>query len=161
MTSLDYSITLRIRHPDIDPHEISRQLGIEPQHAWRAGEQRQLETGEPTAGVYRETVWIGLLPQVPLDSLASRRDAPAVGSEPVRDALPLALLHVTAMKMKRATAFWQRLAEQGGTVECLLQIERGERCQLDLSPALLAALAELRIALSVEIELEKSRAAAA
>jgi hypothetical protein len=160
MSSSDYSITLRIRHPNIDPTELTRQIGFAPQHAWRAGEQRQLDNGEPATGVYRETYWVGLLPEL-RGELAGRREPLAVGSETVDETLPAVTLHVALMKMKRAAAFWQRLAEQGGTVECLVQIQRDERCQLELSPALLAALAELRIALSVEVELTQSHAVAA
>jgi hypothetical protein len=161
MSSHDYSITLRIRHPSVDPREITRHVGFAPQHTWRAGEQRQLDNGEPANGVYRETYWVGLLPQLSVDHLAGRRDPLAVGSETIRDALPAATLYVALMKMKRATAFWQRLAEQGGTVECLLQMQRNGRCQFELSPALLAALADLRIALSVEVELGQAHAAVA
>jgi hypothetical protein len=161
MTSLDYSITLRIRHPSIDPQELSQQLGFRPQHAWRAGEQRLGETGEPTDGLYRETVWVGLLPQLHIDHLAGRRDPHAASTESVPLDLPAATLYLTAMKMKRAAAFWQNLAAQGGTVECLMQIRHDEHYQLDLSPTLIATLADLRIALSVEVELTRSRDVAA
>ena len=49
----------------IDPDELSRRLGMEPQHAWRAGERRRGDDGELGSGVYRETYWVGLLPPGP------------------------------------------------------------------------------------------------
>ena len=46
MSPHDYSIALRIRHPNIDPADVTRQLGIVPQHAWRKGEPREVEADE-------------------------------------------------------------------------------------------------------------------
>ena len=54
--------------------------------------------------------------------------------------------------MKRSSGFWREFADQGGTVECLLQVHKADRFQLDLSQALLLALVELRITLSIEVE---------
>ena len=54
--------------------------------------------------------------------------------------------------MKRSAGFWREFAEQGGTVECLLQVHKPDRFQLELSQALLLALVDLRITLSIEVE---------
>jgi len=35
---LPFQLSLRIRHPSIDPEEISKGLGIEPEHTFRAGQ---------------------------------------------------------------------------------------------------------------------------
>ena len=50
-----YSVALRIRHPDMDPQDVTAALGIEPKHAWRAGEARRTPVGTPLTGVYRDT----------------------------------------------------------------------------------------------------------
>ncbi|HEY8508676.1 MAG TPA: DUF4279 domain-containing protein, partial [Steroidobacteraceae bacterium] len=57
----EFTIALRLRHPDIDPAEITRQLGLQPQAAWRAGEVRRDTSGEELDGTYRETYWLGKL----------------------------------------------------------------------------------------------------
>jgi hypothetical protein len=152
MNPEDFSIALRIRHPSIDPAEITDRVGIEPQHAWRAGEPRRVERGEGGSALHRETYWVGLLPP--------RLPGPTLGrlSESAENAIrnatthPQSALYFTLLKMKRGGDFWREFAEQGGTVECLLQVHKADRFQLDLSQALLIALVELRITLSIEVD---------
>jgi hypothetical protein len=147
----DYSIALRIRHPSIDPAEITRQLDIVPQHAWRAGEPRTIEAGEVGSAFYRETYWVGLLPPRPQDlPLREVLGLSALLKSSVTH--PPVVLYFMLLKMKRAAAFWREFAGQGGTVECLLQVHHAERFQFDLSQALLIALVELKITLSIEVE---------
>lgn len=150
MSPDDYSIALRIRHPSIDPKDVTRRLGIEPQHAWRAGEPRQVDGDDAGSALHRETYWVGLLPPPRL--------GPSPWSQGVEDkllqaaALPQGSLYFTLLKMKRSAHFWREFADQGGTVECLLQVHKADRFQLDLSQALLLALVDLRITLSIEVE---------
>ena len=136
MNASDFSVALRIRHPSIDPEELTRQLGFAPQHSWKAGDPRRSASGEIARGVYRETYWVGLLPIMPLP--------------PVNDQQPQTSIFFALLKMKRAGAFWKRVADEGGTIECLIEIHSGESFALDLSQALLSLLVHLRIALSVE-----------
>jgi hypothetical protein len=150
----DFSIALRVRHPSIDPAEVTSKLGIEPQHAWRAGEPRRMDDDDAGSAVHRDTYWLGLLPPprfgpaLALGHLAERVE------EGLRSAAdhPQISLYFTLLKMKRSTAVWREFAEQGGTVECLLQVHKADRFQLDLSQALLLALVDLRITLSIEVE---------
>jgi Domain of unknown function (DUF4279) len=135
MTVHEYSIALRIRHPSIAPDELSRAIGFEPQHSWRRGEPRRSASGETLSGVYRETYWVGFVP-----TLAP--NAPNAFD-------PQAILLFTLLKMKRAGTFWRDLVEQGGTVECLIEIVSGDSFTLDLSPALLSLLVQLRIGLTI------------
>ena len=147
----DFSIALRIRHPSIDPAKVTRELGIDPQHAWRAGEPRHVDEDDAGSAVHRETYWVGLLPP-------ARFWGPAPWGPPVEErlresvALPQASLYFTLLKMKRSAGFWREFADQGGTVECLLQVHKADRFQLDLSQALLLALVDLKITLSIEVE---------
>ena len=39
--SYPFQLSLRIRHPSIDPASISRELQIEPEHSFRAGDPRE------------------------------------------------------------------------------------------------------------------------
>ena len=154
MDPQDFSVALRIRHPSIDPAELSRRLGIEPQHAWRAGDPRHLAEGEVGSRTYRETYWVGFLaPSPPLEpSLLGLRSPRLVGM--LRNTLthPQTALYFALLMMKRATAFWRTFAEQGGTIECLLQVHKADRFQLEMSQALLLALVELKITLSIEVD---------
>jgi hypothetical protein len=164
MSTAGFSVALRLRHPHIAPDELTRHLGIEPQHAWRAGEQRRLENGEPGQGVYRETYWVGLLPSVPLgigEMTGTRR-----GPLSARSAAALAVitpqsdLFFTLLRMKRAAAFWKTFGDEGGTIECLLQIHAPERFNFEMSQALLTLLVAMRVTLSIEVD-SAQRAAAA
>ncbi len=161
MDPQDFSISFRIRHPSIDPAELSRQLGIEPQHAWRAGEPRRLESGEVGSGVYRETFWVGVLPaslpwsgMLPemLPELRHGRAGPLIAAVKTGPVLPQITLYFTLLKMKRATAFWRALTDQGGTVECRLQVHNTDGFQLEMSQALMLMLVELRVGLSIEVD---------
>jgi hypothetical protein len=150
-----FSVRFRIRHPHIDPAELSRQLGVEPQHAWRAGEPRERDPGEVGSGVYRETFWVGALtaPQPWAGMLpAPSRLGPLAAAIKTGAAQPQIVLYFTLLKMKRAAAFWRELIEQGGTIECLLQIDETENFKLEISQALLLMLVELKIALSIEVD---------
>ena len=40
-----FQLSLRIRHPSMDPADISKELGIEPEHAFRAGQPRHSKSG--------------------------------------------------------------------------------------------------------------------
>jgi hypothetical protein len=40
MSEYEFTVSLRIRHPSIEPSRITETLGIEPQHTWKAGEAR-------------------------------------------------------------------------------------------------------------------------
>jgi hypothetical protein len=154
MAPQDFSIALRVRHPSIDPAEVTEKLGIEPQHAWRAGEPRRVDDDDAGSAVHRETYWVGLLPPPRLMGAALAPWIEPAAAERLRAAanVPQASLYFTLLKMKRSAGFWREFAEQGGTVECLLQVHKSDRFQLDLSQALLLALVDLRITLSIEVE---------
>jgi len=156
MSPHEFSIALRIRHPSIDPTAITRKLGVAPQHAWRAGEPRTIEEGEVGSAFYRETYWVGLLPPRPWTPTIGPF-VPATSARVVEAARnvathPQVALYFTLLQMKRAAGFWREFAEQGGTIDCLVQVHRAERFQLDLSQALLVALVELKITLSIEVD---------
>ncbi len=159
--STAYSVALRLRHPHIHPGEITRHLGIEATHAWRAGEPRRLESGEIGEGLYRETYWVGLLPNTPLPSESLGRRDPLPARLATVVSTPQATLFFTLLKMKRVAAFWKTFTDEGGSIECLLQIDSPERFHWEMSPALLTLLVAMRVTLSIEVDTTTQRAAAA
>lgn len=166
MARNEYSLTLRLRHPDFDPAEITQRLGVEPQHAWRAGEPRRTESGND--GVYRETFWLGLLPS-PLAPLGPPFGGP-LRPDPVReDAVaeqlaerlvgPQTTLFFVLLKMKRDLDFWRSFLQGQGTIECHLQVHRAPRFHLALSPDLLRMFVDLGITFSIEVDSDLAVAA--
>jgi hypothetical protein len=148
MNADDYSVTLRIRHPNIDPRELTDRLGIYPQHSWKAGDPRRSAAGDPIDGTYRETYWVGLVPTMPPLPHGSSFQPPQT------------MIFFKLLKMRRDAAFWEQLVNDGGSVECVIEIHSGGDFQLDLASSLLSLLAQLRITLSVESHRAVRRAAA-
>jgi len=64
-----FEVSLRIRHPSLDPAEISKALELEPEHCFKAGEPRQ-EGGR--RGVHPHTYWLA-----PVDMAQLRQGDPA------------------------------------------------------------------------------------
>ena len=58
---LPFQLSLRIKHPSIDPAIISKGLGIEAEHSFRAGESRRSKTGVAPATVHTESYWLAPL----------------------------------------------------------------------------------------------------
>ena len=52
-----FKASLRLSHPSMDPNEISSSLGLTPQRAWRADQERSTPQGTPLQGVYEFTYW--------------------------------------------------------------------------------------------------------
>jgi Domain of unknown function (DUF4279) len=52
-----YAISLRIRHPSLDPREITKTVKIKPRVSWQAGEARSAPSGQLLGGTRRESYW--------------------------------------------------------------------------------------------------------
>jgi hypothetical protein len=57
MNPFNYKITLRLRHPEMDPDEISAALKTQPRFKGMAGRPRRTPAGQSLDGIYRETYW--------------------------------------------------------------------------------------------------------
>jgi hypothetical protein len=62
---------LRVKHPSIDPREISNTIGIEPEHAVQAGQSISAK-GKPT--LHSESYWIAQLLTPELPSIEAMKD---------------------------------------------------------------------------------------
>jgi hypothetical protein len=56
-----FQLSLHVRHPSVDPDEISRELGLEAVESFRAGEPRQSRSGVAATAVHGETYWVAVL----------------------------------------------------------------------------------------------------
>lgn len=134
----EFTIALRIRHPSIEPGEITRTLGLEPRHSWKAGEDRRSPAGKPLGGAYRESCWMGVLAQSPEHS-----------SEPVN--IETALLQTLA-QLRRSRQFLAKLKGEGGEVEIHISIVGHDTFRLELSAEALANLGRLGLAIAIDVE---------
>ncbi|HTX24014.1 MAG TPA: hypothetical protein VMD03_05110 [Steroidobacteraceae bacterium] len=123
----NFTVSLNIRHPGIDPREITRTLGFEPQHSWMAGEKRRTVHGHPLDGAYHESYWTGEFREL---------DASLRGVVEME-----AVLLQAVVQLRRSQKFLSRLQSEGATVELCIETAGGSEFAFRLSPQLTSMLA--------------------
>lgn len=137
MSEYEFTISLRLRHPNIDPARITQTLGIEPQHTWRAGDPRLGPAGGALEGVYRESYWMGRLMEEP--QLSSERLS-------VESVLLQTLAH-----LRRSQNFLEQLDAEGGVAELHISMFTRADFRLELSAPSLMLLGRLGLAVALEV----------
>jgi len=137
MNDYEFTISLCVRHPTIDPSSITQSLGIEPQHTWKAGEARRGPAGEEVEGVYHQSYWTGRVMEEP--QLSSER------------ATVESVLLKTLTQLSRSHDFLQELSTDGGTAELTVSLFARGIFRLDLSPETSALLGRLRLTIAFDI----------
>ena len=138
MSEYEFTISLRIRHPNIGPSRITEMLGIEPQHTWQAGDPRRDPAGSDRTGVYRESYWMGRL-----------MDEPQLSSGQV--SVESVLLQ-TLNQLRRSQSFLEQLSADGGVAELSVSLFARENFRLELSSDSLALLGRLRLSVALEVQ---------
>jgi hypothetical protein len=138
MSDYEFMMSLRIRHPRIDPAEITRALGIEPLHSWRAGDLRRDSAGGELGGIYRESYWTGRLMRMP----ALAQDHVNVENE---------IAH-TLGTLRRCFDFLEALKVEGGSAELNVSLYAREEFRLEFLPDSLALLGRLGLAVALEVK---------
>jgi Domain of unknown function (DUF4279) len=137
MSEYEFTLSLRLRHPAIDPSRITQTLGLEPQHTWRSGDPRRDPAGGALEGVYRESYWMGRLMDEP--QLSSTRLS-------VESVLLRTLTH-----LRRSHDFLEQLHADGGIAELHVSLYAREDFQLQLSAQSLALLGRLGLAVALDV----------
>ena len=128
-----YSVSLRLRHPNIDPAEISRTLGMQSNGSWRAGEQRRTPKGNPLNGVRSETYWY----------------ADIVEGESITKRL-VSALHEALDKLELHESFLKRIRDEGGRAEFFVGWYIKSQAGEDFDQSLLSRLTKLQIDLALD-----------
>lgn len=137
MSAYEFTVSLRIRHPTIDPATITATLGIEPQHTWRAGQPRCDATGADLGGAHRDSYWMGRLmdePQLSSDSVS------------LEGAIVKTLTH-----LRRAQAFLEQVNAEGGVAELLVSLYARDDFRLEFPSDFLTLLGRLRLAVALDV----------
>jgi len=137
MSEYEFTVSLRIRHPSIEPSRITEMLGIEPQHTWKAGDSRRGSTGGDRVGVYRDSYWTG------------RVMAPQLSSEQVTVE---SVLLQTLTQLRRTHSFLEQLSIDGGVAELSISVFARENFRLELSSDSLALLGRLRLSVVLDVQ---------
>jgi hypothetical protein len=129
-STFTYAISLRVRHPTLDPALLTQTLHLEPLHCWRAGEPRRSVTGAALGGEHRESYWSAPLP------------GEGVGAA----AFPLELfLGSQLVQLNRHREFLGRLQAESGQISLLIELSPVENAVLTLSTGVSRKLADLNI----------------
>ena len=137
MSEYEFTVSLRIRHPTIDPAKISATLGIQPQHAWRAGEPRCDPAGAELGGAHHDSYWIGRLmdaPQLSSDSVSVER-----------------VILKTLSQLRRAQSFLEQLNAEGGVAELLVSLYAREDFRLELPSESLKLLGRMHLSVALDV----------
>ena len=137
MSEYEFTVSLRIRHPSIEPSRITETLGIEPQHTWKAGEPRRDPGGGDRAGVYRESYWMGRL-----------MDEPQLSGQVSVETVLLQ----TLTQLRRSQPFLEQLSAEGGVAELSISLFARENFRLELSSDSLALLGRLRLSVALDVQ---------
>jgi hypothetical protein len=125
-----YGMSLRVRHPNVDPALLTKTLHLQPLHSWRAGEPRRSITGSTLGGEHRESYW----------------SAPLPGQAEGATAFPLELfLAQQLVHLSRHREFLSRLQNEGGQISLLVELSRVENAVLTLSTTVSRKLSDLNI----------------
>lgn len=130
-------MSLRIRHPRIDPAEITRVLGVEPQHIWCVGDLRRDSAGGEIGGVHRESYWMGRLMAEP----ALTQDRKGVESE----------IEHTLGALRRCFSFLETMKAEGGSAELHISLYARGDFRLEFPPESLALLGRAGLTVVLEV----------
>jgi hypothetical protein len=147
-------LSLRIRHPSLDPADLSREFRIEAEHSFRAGDPRPSRSGLAPASVHAESYWLGALnpaswirlpfadPRLQL----AQQGLGAVMSRSLGSALTL-----TARFLSLHAETLQRICAEGGQISLLVAVPSGEVSSFSIAPEVSRIFGELGVALEFEL----------
>jgi hypothetical protein len=157
---------LRIRHPAIDPGEISSSLDLEPEHCFKAGDSRAARAEGLFSGRHAQSYWLAPLS---VESWADPSEPTFLAAIAARDpdrnfALPAENLQAASRNLRSSSvegslflflqrlntrhSFLQRIQAEGGDVTLIMAIERESAADFTLP----AAAAGLLVHLGISIE---------
>jgi hypothetical protein len=131
MNDFEYCASLSIRHPRIDPVEITRSLGMAPEVTHRVGDQRRMPNGRLLSGSYDSTYWTA--------ELVTR------GGEDIPT-----FVAKLSKTLRPSRDFLRQIHDEGGATECFMGIFAKGLCDQLFSAELLADLGELRLGLRLD-----------
>lgn len=137
MSEYEFTVSLRIRHPTVDPATITATLGIQPQHTWRAGQARCDPAGAEVGGAHHDSYWMGVL-----------MDGPQLSSE--SNSVEGVILKILT-NLRRAQSFLERLNTEGGVAELYVSLYARNDLRIELPSDSLALLARLHLEVALDV----------
>ncbi len=151
-----FSLSLRVRHPSMDPADLSRVFKIEAEHSYRAGDPRPLRSGGAPASVHAESYWLGALDPVkwPPDLSFPGHPRLQIAAEHLRstatNSFGWALSLSTTRFFRMHAALLRRIGSEGGQISLLVALTASEVGSFSLSPEVSRAFGDLGITVEFE-----------
>ena len=151
---LPFELSFRIRHPSMDPAELSRELGLEATHSFRAGEPRR--PGSDAISLHGESYWLGALDPTswPADAWFSGYSDQDLAGKELRKAAALNLgwaLSLSARRLLRAKALLERIRVDGGQFSLLVAFSAAAVESFTLAPEVSRLFGELGVTLEFDL----------
>jgi hypothetical protein len=125
------SLIVLISHPDIDPNSISTRLGLKPTLMQKAGEQVITPRGKKVGSRYAVSKW-QYIKQLGIDSDWWKELDPLLG------------------ELSQHSDFFHRIDAEGGKTLIYFTATDFPRAVLEVEPALLSLMAEIKISFGFE-----------
>jgi Domain of unknown function (DUF4279) len=144
MSQYEFTASLRMRHPRIDPATITQTLGIKPQHTWQSGTPRIGPVGESLEGLYHESYWMARLMETPQLS----------GQVSVEE-----VLRETLANLRRSQPFLEQIQAEGGVTELHVSLFARANFNVELPASTLALLGRLGVGVALDIHTQSAQTA--
>ncbi len=159
-----FELVLRIRHPSMDPDDISKELRISAEHCFKAGEPRKTRHSTDrasggssgSASLHSETYWLATLNPGwwPVDiSFPGRPVLARAGdalNEMARTVLGQALSLCATRFLRPHADFFHRIGSEGGQVRLLVEVNAAAVDGFTLTPELAREMNALGIPIDFE-----------
>jgi hypothetical protein len=164
-------LSLRIRHPAMDPNEMSAAIGVEPEHCFKAGDARTSSSQGRRAGLHSQSYWLA---PITAESWAEPDPDPAFSSviagrysghnlapseehlrqaaQSLRSRSVEANLFYCLQRLNTRHAFLERIQSEGGDVSLLLGLAHDSATDFTLPVAMSRLLVKLGISLEFKFE---------
>jgi hypothetical protein len=145
-----FHFSLHIRHPSMDPREISRELSCEAEESFAAGAPRSSGSGVAAAAVHSETYW-GAPVEIDFSSVGPFSEAQETRlggkrGDPVDTNVTMQLWGLVLRHAK----FLRRIRTEGGSASVIATVLEPSQRTFRFTPELSRALGELGITLEIE-----------
>jgi hypothetical protein len=154
---LPFQLSLRIKHPSMDPAVISKELGIEPEHSFRAGQPRSSKSGVAPAAVHNESYWLAALDPTtwfgnpsfaePLNLRVTQKHIDAAIARNLTWALSLCVVRLS----KLPGSPLHKIRSDGGEISLLVTLSPTAVSSFSLAPAVTRIFGELGVTLEFEL----------
>jgi hypothetical protein len=158
-------LSLRIRHPTIDPEEISASIGVEPEHCFKSG-----DPAHGRRGLHTQTYWLAhLAPESlpePVDEsflhtlaarypgrhLAASAESFRSMAQNMRFRSAEMMVFYALRRLSAHQAFLERIHDDGGDVSFLLSMAHGSVVDFALPVPMSRLLVKLGITLEFKFD---------